>query len=317
MQSKSLQHLFDAMHHGKYDFQDFLHGDIASDYKPIQIKQRSVYRPNKKLKAYLVFLNTFVFEYLPINERVVYSYRKGVNPHEVAFPHAHNRAFFQTDIENFFGNIGRALVKSTIVSHKDKIPISDLCSYIERILDFTTIDDALPIGFPTSPPISNACLTPFDDEFENYCLSSDLVYTRYADDIFVSGKYRGDLNIVEQELNKLLACHFDGNMRLNQEKRKLTTVGRKTKMLGMVILPNGRVTIDMEVKKKVEVLLHFFIHHRRDKFLDLSDGDLDAGVQKLSGYINYINTADGPYLEKLKRKFGITVIDSFLHRTAQ
>ena len=304
------------MHHGKYEFQDFLHGDIASDYEPIQIKQRSVYRPNKKLKAYLVFLNTFVFEYLPINERVVYSYRKGVNPHEVAFPHAHNRAFFQTDIENFFGNIGRALVKSTIISHKDQIPVSDLCSYIERILDFTTIGDALPIGFPTSPPISNACLTPFDDEFENYCLSSDLVYTRYADDIFVSGKRRGDLDIVEQELNKLLVCHFDGSMRLNREKRKLTTVGRKTKMLGMVILPNGQVTIDMEVKKKVEVLLYFFIH-RRDKFLDLSDGDLDAGVKKLSGYINYINTADGPYLEKLKRKFGITVIDSFLHRTAQ
>ena len=129
-------------------------------------------------------------------------------------------------------------------------------------------------------------------------------------------KCRGDLNIVEQKLSKLLAYHFDGNMRLNQEKRKLTTVGRKTKMLGMVILPNGQVTIDMEIKKKVEVLLYFFIH-RRDKFLDLSDGDLDAGVKKLSGYINYINTADGPYLEKLKRKFGITVIDSFLHRTAQ
>lgn len=316
MQSRSLQHLFDAMHHGKYEFQDFLHGDIASGYESIQIKQRSVYRPNKKLKAYLVFLNTFVFEYFPINERVVYSYRKGVNPHEVAFPHAHNRAFFQTDIENFFGNIGRALVKSTIVLHKDKVPVSDLCSYIERILDFTTIGGVLPIGFPTSPPISNACLTPFDDEFENYCLSSGLVYTRYADDIFVSGKCREDLSAVEQNLNKLLAYHFDGSMRLNREKRKLTTIGRKTKFLGMVILPNGQVTIDMEVKKKVEVLLYFFIH-RRDKFLDLSDGDLDAGIQKLSGYINYINTADGPYLGKLKRKFGVTVIDSFLHRTAQ
>ena len=316
MQPRSLQHLFDAMHRGKYEFQDFLHGEIASCYKSIQIKQRSVYRPNKKLKAYLVFLNTFVFEYFPINERVVYSYRKGVNPHEVALPHAHSRAFFQTDIENFFGNIGRVLVKSTIVSHKDRIPVSDLCSHIERILDFTTIGGILPIGFPSSPPISNACLTPFDDEFENYCLNSDLVYTRYADDIFVSGKCREDLNAVEEELNRLLACYFDGNMRLNKEKRKLTTIGRKTKILGMVILPNGRITIDMKIKKKVEMLLHFFIH-RRDKFLDLSDGDLDAGMQKLSGYINYINTADTLYLEKLKRKFGITVIDSFLHRTVQ
>ena len=96
MQHKSLQFIFDATHHGKYDFHDFLHGDITESYTPIQIKQRTVYRPNKKLKAYLAFLNTFLFEYLEINERVVYSYRKGVNPHEVALAHAQSRAFFQT-----------------------------------------------------------------------------------------------------------------------------------------------------------------------------------------------------------------------------
>ena len=271
MHPRPLQLLFDAMHHEKYEFQDFLHGDIVSSYTRIQIKRRPAYRPDKKLKAYLVFLNTFVFEYLPINERVVYSYRKGVNPHEVAFPHAHNRAFFQADVENFFGSIGRALVKSTIVSHKNRVPVSDINSYIERILDFTTIDEVLPIGFPTSPPISNACLTLFDNEFESYCLSSDLVYTRYADDIFVSGKRRENLGGVEKKLNELLAYHFDGSMRLNREKCKLTTVGRKTRILGMAILPNGQVTIDMEVKKRVEVLLHFFTR-RRDIFLALSDG---------------------------------------------
>ena len=316
MQSRPLEFLFDAMHHGKYEFQDFLHGEITSCYTPIQIKKRRAYRPDKKLKAYLVFLNTFVFEYLPINERVVYSYRKGINPHEAAFPHAHNRAFFQTDIENFFGSIGRELVKSTIISHKDRTPVSDLDFYLERILDFATTNEILPIGFPSSPPISNACLTPFDNEFEKYCGNSNIVYTRYADDIFVSGRCREDLSNVEEKLNELLIYHFNGKLKLNQEKRKLTTIGRKTRIMGMVILPNGRVTIAMEVKKKVEVQLHFFIH-RRDRFLDLCDGDLDAGVQKLAGYISYINTADGPYLEKLKRKFGATVIDSFLHRSAQ
>ena len=316
MQPKPLQLLFNAMHHGKYEFQDFLHGDIASSYTSIQIKQRTAYRPDKKLKAYLVFLNTFIFEYLAINERVVYSYRKGINPHEVAFPHAHSRAFFQTDIENFFGSISRALAKATIVSQKDRVPVSDLHSYVERILDFTTIGEVLPIGFPTSPPLSNVCLTPFDNDLENYCRGSDLVYTRYADDICISGKSRGVLGGVESKLNELLAYHFDGHLRLNRGKRKFTTIGRKTRILGMVVLPNGRVTIDMEVKKRVEVLLHFFTR-RRDKFLAISGGDLDAGIQKLAGYISYINAADAPYLEKLKRKFGATVIDSFLHRSAQ
>lgn len=316
MQPKPLQRLFNLMYHGKYEFEDFLRGDITSSYTSAQIKERTIYRPNKKLKAYLVFLNTFVFEQLAVNERVVYSYRKGVNPHEVAIAHALNRAFFQTDFEDFFGNIDRALTKATILSQRDRVPISDLYFHIERILDLTTVNGALPSGFPTSPPISNVCLTPFDNDLEKYCRSWDLVYTRYADDIVISGQCREALGGVESKLTELLTYHFAGNLKLNKAKRKLTTVGRKTRILGMAVLPNGRVTIDMKLKKRIEVLLHFYIRSR-EKFLDVFDGDLDGGIQKLSGYINYINTADKPYLEKLKRKFGTTVVDSLLHRSAK
>ncbi len=314
MQPRPLRLLFDAMHRGKYQFEDFINGDITSSYTSGLVKQRTVYRPDRKLKDYLVFLNTFIFEYLEVNERVVYSYRKGVNPHNVALAHARSRAFLQTDIQNFFGSIGRSLIKSTILSQHHKIPVSDLHSYVERILEVITIDGFLPVGFPTSPPLSNVCLTPFDNDLEDYCSSVNLIYTRYADDIVVSGRNREALYGVESKLNELLALHFDGNLRLNNAKRKLTTVGRKTSILGMVVLPNGRVTIDIELKKKVEVLLHFYTRNT-EKFLDISNGDLDAGVRKLSGYITYINTADKSYLEKLKRKFGTTVIDSFLHRS--
>ena len=316
MQSKSLGLLFDAMHHGKYEFQDFLQGNIASSITTTRFRQRTLYRPDKKLKAYLVFLNTLLFERLAVNERVVYSYRKGVNPHEVARAHAHSRAFFQTDVENFFGSIDRELVQSTILSQMDRIPITDLSAHIERVLDLTTIDGILPIGFPTSPVISNVCLTPFDNDLENYCAISDLIYTRYADDIVVSGQSRKVLSSLEPKLTELLGHHFDNKLRLNPSKRKLTAVGRKTRILGMVVLPNGRVTIDMKLKKRIEVLLHFYVRNRQ-KFLDMSAGDTNAGIQKLAGYINYINTADKRYLAKLKRKFGATVIDSFIHRSAK
>ena len=316
MQSKPLELLFDAMHHGKYEFEDFLRGNIASSITTTRLRQRTLHQPDKKLKAYLVFLNAFLFERLPVNERVVYSYRKGVNPHEVAFAHAHSRTFFQTDIENFFESIDRAMVQSTILSQKNRIPISDLSAHIERILDLTTVGGMLPIGFPTSPVISNMCLTPFDNDLEHYCVRSDLIYTRYADDIVVSGQNRKALEGLERKLNELLMHHFEDKLKQNQSKRKITAIGRKTRILGMVVLPNGRVTIDMKLKKKVEVLLHFYVRNRA-KFIDMSAGDSDAGIQKLGGYINYINAADKPYLAKLKRKFGATVIDSFIYRSAK
>lgn len=315
MKAKSLSLLFDAMHHGKYDFGDFLGCDVSACYKGGTVKGRAILQPNKKLKAYHAFLCSFLVDFLELNQRVVFAYRKGVNPHDAVTRHAKNRAFFQTDIENFFGSVTREIVQSTIVQNAENIPVLDLAEHMERILDLITVDGALPAGFSTSPSISNACLRDFDNVFERYCNDHQLTYTRYADDLIVSGDSREALKDIPSVIGKLLLKHSFESFKLNRGKSKLTTIGRKIKVLGMVILPSGRATVDMELKKRIEVLLHFYIRDR-EKFLNVVNQDLEAGITQLSGYVNYINAADKPYLEKLKKKFGSTVVDSFLHRSA-
>jgi hypothetical protein len=93
MKKQSLKILFGAMLHGKYELEDFLHGEVKSNYDQFPFKGRLVSRPNKKLKAYHAFLNTFLFEHLAINPRVAYAYRKGTNPHQSVAAHASSRAF--------------------------------------------------------------------------------------------------------------------------------------------------------------------------------------------------------------------------------
>jgi RNA-directed DNA polymerase len=316
MANKSLRVLFDSVHHGKYDFEDFLYGFVESSYDSIIVRGRPVYRPDKKLKAYHAFINAFVCEFLDVNERVVFSYRKGVNPHAAVVPHAGNRAFFQTDIANFFGSVDREMVSSTLATRSTRVPVADLAEYTERILDLTTtIEGTLPVGFSTSPPISNSCLAGFDNELETYCGTNALTYTRYSDDLLVSAKAREQLAGIEAVICRMLKAHFSNRLQLNPAKSKFTSVGRKVKMLGMVVLPTGQVTIDGELKKRIEVLLHFYLRDR-EKFLDLVDNDLKGGIEQLSGYINYLNAADGHYLEKIRRKFGAAVIDSFVHKSA-
>lgn len=316
MKTKPFQLLFDAMYHGKYEFQDFLHGEVAANYDRAVHKGRSIYRPNKKLKAYHAFLNTFLCEYLLTNNRVVYSYRKGIKPHEAVLAHAASRAFFQTDIENFFGSIDRNLVQSTFLHRGAAAPVTDLHEHVERILDLTTVDGALPIGFSTSPPISNACLTDFDNDLEAKCVEEGLIYTRYADDIVISSQDRQSLFGINDAVGSLLVKHFAERFKLNPAKSKLTSTGRKIKILGMVVLPSGQVAVNMELKKRIEVLLHFYVRDK-EKFLDYVKNDMEAGIEQLSGYINYINSADASYLEKLRKKFGSTVIDSLIHRSAK
>lgn len=315
MKKSSLQVLFDAMHHGKYDFGSFLRADARSLYEPLLVQKREVFRASKKLRAFHAFLNTFLFEYLDINRRVVFSYRKGTSAQQAVLAHASSRAFFQADIVDFFRSINRELIRTTIARHSSSCPITDVDAHLDRILELTTVGDFLPMGFATSPQISNACLTEFDNDLERACNDSGLIYTRYADDIIVSGQDRDSVSQARLLIEKLLQHHFHGRLALNPLKSKLTTIGRKIKILGMVILPSGQVTIDMALKKKIEVLLHYYVSDR-ETFLSMSSQDLESGIEQLGGYVSYVNAVDQKYLDKLKRKFGSTVIDSFLHRSA-
>lgn len=319
MTKKPLAELFRAMYHGKYEYRDFIGEALDSRYKPLNVgaahasKERLVYAPDKTMKIYHSFLNLFLFEYLDVNERVVFSYRKGVNVIGAVKKHAHNKHFFQADIQDFFPNINSTMVRTVIERAAARAPISDLLDHVDRIIELVTIDDALPIGFPASPLISNAVLCSFDDLFENYCAERGMVYTRYSDDIIVSSQNRDDLTNLATVIEGKLQYVGLGQLRLNPEKTKITSIGRKIKLLGLVILPNGAVSVDIKLKRQIETMLHFYITDSA-KFRDFSETDLPKATEQLSGYVNYVNTVDPVYMDKLRKKYGVTVIDTLIHQ---
>ena len=310
MAKQQLEDLFEGMYHGKYDFEDFISGPSSELFKIIKFKNRTVYDADKKLKAYHKFLNLFIFEFLRLNTRVVYSYRKGVNVIDAVKKHAFSRHFFQTDLKNFFGSIDRSMIQASIAENIESFPVADIADHIERVLDLVCVDGVLPPGFATSPLISNACLYHFDNKIEAFCSSFGLIYTRYSDDIIISGsedKLYGFHVDIERKVHE---C-FGDKVSINAAKSKYTSVGGKIKILGVVILPGGEMTIDAKLKSKIEVLLHFFISDR-NKFNAMVEDKDASGLLKVTGYLNYINTTDPSYLNKLRVKYGATVVDMFV-----
>jgi len=94
----------------------------------------------------------------------------------------------------------------------------------------------------------------------------------------------------------------------------------------MVILPSQMVSVDIKVKRKLEHLIHFYITDK-DKFIDsilkdpkvktsgLNDSEiLEKGVNTVSGLLNHINTIDKSYLDKLKKKYGNTIVDMLFYK---
>ncbi len=318
MTPQPLHQLFDAMYHGKYRFEEFLTLTPENNYSPVHWKNRKIYKPSRALKDFHFFLQSFVLEHLPVDTTVSFAYRKGATLTQAVEPHARSRAFFQTDLERFFDSITTPLVRKVL--EESATPVADLSDHIEHILRLLTIDGRLPIGYSTSPLLSNACLIGFDRRLTATSKERDWILTRYADDIMISSGDRESLADAGTVIEECLAAELGEGFRLNAAKSKLTTIGRKVKLLGLVILPTGAVAIDREVRNRTESWIHFYLRDRSrlKKIFEENHGeDMEEGLERLSGLISYAHSADPAYLEKLRSKFGTTVIDSLLHRSAQ
>lgn len=316
-EKKPLQTLFEAMFHGKRAFADFLREvseeDLGRSHIQQGAKRRELNSPSERLRAYHHFLRLFVVDFLPVHE-AVFSYRKGINARAAVERHAHSRHFFVSDIESFFPSLTRDILRETIVSAIADIPIADLQEHLEHLLDLLCVNDALPIGFSTSPGLSNAALYPFDVAFQARCAELDVIYTRYADDVVVSAAERGRVEAGEEALVDLLSRMFGGALRLHRGKSRYLHVGGKIKLLGMVLLPNGKISVDASFKDEIETMLHLYLRDR-ERFNTMLDVGTAKTEARLAGLLNYVNTVDQSYLDKLRRKYGAAVVDVFLHRS--
>lgn len=317
MTSRPLHELFDAMYHDKYRFEEFLALKPEEHYSPVRWNSRTIYKPSPLLKEFHYFLNGFLLESLPVDDSVSFAYRKGATLLQAVAPHAHSRAFYQTDLERFFESITSDLIRTVLT--KATTPVSDLAEHIDHILSLLTIKGTLPIGYSTSPILSNACLIGFDKRLAAVSGARNWVYTRYADDIILSANDRLAVEDATHVIEDCLVSELGEGFALNRSKTKLTTIGRKIKLLGLVILPTGNIVVDREVRNKIESWLYFYETDRARLakiFTEERGEGMEDGLQRLSGLISYAHSADPTYLEKLRMKFGNTVIDSFLHRSA-
>ena len=305
------------MYHGKLKYSEFITEPIDSLFhrKTIGLprNQREVLVPEKRLRIYHSFLNLFLIEFLPINKEVVFSYRKGCSAYDAVARHAKSKHFFQTDISSFFSSINTNLVSKVITEGEKFCPAGDVLENLPRIIELICIDDSLPMGFPCSAPMSNAVLLNFDNALEQHCKTHGLKYTRYSDDIIISAEHKDSLIDIKVVVQRFLTQHGAEGLKLNDKKSKNFRVGGKIVMLGLMILPNGKVTVDSKVKRDIEVLLY---RHSQGQaaFLAAIEKDEDRVKARITGYLNYINSVDQEYLDKLRRDFGVTVIDTFLHR---
>ncbi|MGL4731502.1 MAG: retron St85 family RNA-directed DNA polymerase [Clostridium sp.] len=153
-----------------------------------------------------------------------------------AKPHVSQECLIKLDIKNFFDMIDYKRVFRIFYYYG----YTKNMSYI--LADLCTYNNVLPQGAPTSPYISNIVCLRLDKRLNILCEKIGANYTRYADDITISG----DKSIIEY-FNTFIKIVSTEGFDVNEEKIKIIVGNKKKTVTGIVV--NEKLSVDRKMKR--------------------------------------------------------------------
>lgn len=238
--------------------------------EPLKQIQRSI------LNEILLFLpvSRYATAYFP-NSKLTYN----------AAPHVGHRYMLKMDLSDFFGSIRFDMVYSAAFN------TGFFPKQIGTVL--TTLcckDDALPQGAPTSPAISNLVMKQFDDNFGSWCEMKGFTYSRYCDDITISGN-RSLYSAYHKACKWLTGMGFE----INERKTHFLTNANRQTVTGLTV--NEKISVPNDYKRNVRQEFYYaqkygienvILRKKLSDFMIEGKADIVRYKAYLLGKINYI-----------------------------
>ncbi|MDT3295436.1 MULTISPECIES: reverse transcriptase domain-containing protein [Shewanella] len=234
-------------------------------------------------------ITKIVLSHIPINSSAC-GFVQGKSYFDFLKPHIHGYYFLRLDIKKFFHSIAfneiQSLLKDCFSSDKEKSKYSPLDIAIMAVTHKVTetfLDedlkgkDILPIGFSSSPVISNILFRRIDILIQKYCEDKKIIYSRYADDLLFSSS----------ESKFLQGEQFEKEISIYISSLSLTLKSSKRKSCENTISLNGYV-IQNTKKQSIEKqkTFSFLKIHKEDPVgtIRLSDKKIKI-IKKLVSYL--------------------------------
>jgi hypothetical protein len=189
--------------------------------------------------------------------------------------HLHKNIILKMDLKDFFPSI----CKKRVISVFRNIGYSPKISFI--LASLCTLEDKLPQGVPTSPYLSNIIAKRLDIRLKSLCKKFDLQYTRYADDITISGN-----SLPKKIINYIEEIVKNEGFEVNEKKTRLLYKNNRRIITGISISSN-KLTIPKKNKRDIRQSI-FYIkqfgisnHLKKKKITD------PIYLERLLGYLYF------------------------------
>jgi hypothetical protein len=198
--------------------------------------------------------------------------------------HVGQPAILRVDIRSFFPHVTN---RKVFAIWRDVFGFgTDLSSLLTRL---TTLNGHLPQGAPTSSYLANLSLVSVDTTIANKANELNLVYTRFVDDIVLSGvRVREIVSFIVHELSRaVFPCSRDKVVVAGSSKRRAVT--------GFVVNHPRRATVDRENRDRLRAAVHQYRRRCAE------EGMRDLAIERsLNGRIAHVRRCNPGVAERLK-----------------
>jgi hypothetical protein len=239
------------------------------------------------------------------------AYIKNRSVYGMVRAHLYNDFYIKTDIKSFFSNISHDILINTLyyeINKKNKVATLQDCSRI--VSECTISSEGLPIGFVTSPVLSNLYLKSFDGKLYGYIKKLGFrnpIYTRYADDIVLSFKLSEEMTgfFYKDIIDRIEKYLGEYKLHLNHKKTKIIDfrISNHIKITGV------NITVDSSNYRQISIG-----RKKIDDFYwqicNLNKQDIERKVKSLLGMYSYIISIEG---ENFENKLSTKMRDRYIN----
>lgn len=232
-----------------------------------------------------------------------FAYVKGRSTIDALKRHQGNKSkwFLKLDFHDFFGSTTKEFLQQQL---KMIFPFNVLYEKswekpLETALSLCFLNGGLPQGTPISPMLTNLMMIPIDHALSKHLRehSPHLVYTRYADDLLISGDLKFDYKQVCDEIKGVLD-KFNAPFSLNDKKTRFGSSAGSNWNLGLMLNKDNNITVGNKIKKRFKVKLYCFLND----FKNGTPWELED-VQEFAGVLSYYKMVEKEYFNKVIKTY--------------
>ena len=255
----------------------------------------------------------------------VVAYRKKMSVIHNANFHIGQEFVLKLDIKDFFNKVDTSKLQvfwvellkqvspNILKNHVFETTLSSnllqesIQSLATKLVYITSLNFHLAQGSPTSGALANYYLTNFDNRLLNYSIKRKFNYSRYSDDITLSG------NIEDLHMGNVLgAIQYmlkERKLSLNKKKTKLLHSNRKQIVTGIVV--NVKKTAGREYKRTIRQEV-YFLKKFKEEHIAKKEINTNKYIENLLGKISWVYSIQKDDTEFKRYKGELVIINRFL-----